>query len=269
MLACDTYDLAEGRIKAFSRSSIRAKIMLCLMDGPKTASEMEKNIGTRVSTILHAIKEMSGEDLIAKTSRGYSLTNIGAIEALLLEELMNTVVVLDRHNDFWLSHDLSGIPLELQKKIGMLAQSNVVAGDPVALLRAQEYFMESVLSSKEVRGLSPIIIPGYAEAIASTVENGAQVDLVLTDSILKIVLGENRNALEYLIGCDNFRLHRINDGIKVAFTVTDVHLYLGLYMLDGSYDLGRDLFCTGEGATKWGLELFDYYFSFSEPVRDI
>ncbi len=269
MPAWDKCNLAEDQLKAFTRSAVRMKTILCLMEGEMDSGDLEKMTGTRASTILHTIKDLVEEKLVVKGRRGYTLTNIGRIQATLLDDLVGAIVALDQHKDFWLIHDLSGIPSELQKSIGMLAQSDVVIGDPAAILRAQEYFMESVRNSKEVRGVSPIIIPGYAEAIIDTVKNGAQVDLVLTDSTLSIVLRESKKALKDLIKRDNFRLYRIGDGIKVAFTVTDAHLYLGLYMLDGSYDLGRDLFCTGKGATEWGNALFDFYFHVSEPVLKI
>ena len=66
MQSCNRYDLAEERIKAFTRSSVRAKVFLCLKDGPRTVRYMEKAIGIRTSTILHSIKEMIDVGLIKK-----------------------------------------------------------------------------------------------------------------------------------------------------------------------------------------------------------
>lgn len=268
-MACDTYDLAEDRIKAFSRSSVRAKIMLCLTDGPKTAAEMEKSIGTRVSTILHAVKEMNSEDLIIKASRGYALTNIGLIQARVLEELINTIVTLDRHKEFWLTHDISGIPVGLQRKIGMLGISEVLKGDPAAILKTQEFFISELKKSKEIHGVSPIIVPGYSEAIAVAVGNGAQVDLILTSNILSIVLKEYREMIQDLLFCENFRLYRINDNITVAFTVTDSILSLGLFRIEGGYDVASDLNCLGPEAKTWGMELFAHYLSLSERITNV
>jgi len=269
MLSCERYDLAEKQIKAFTRSSIRAKIMLCLKEGPKVAVEMEDIIGARVSTILHAIKEMSDEDLVVKTTRGYALTNIGRIQAYILDELINAIVVLDKHKEFWLTHDLSGIPVELQMRIGVLIKGEILKGDPMAILRTQEYFTTELRNAKEIHGVSPIIVPGYAEAISIAVKNGAQVDLVLTNSILKIVLQEHRDTLRDLLLCEDFKLYRIDDDIKVAFTVTDKMLSLGLFRLDKSYDVSSDLNCIGPEPRKWGIELFAYYLSRSERICSI
>jgi predicted transcriptional regulator len=267
--SCDKYDLAEDMLKSFTRSAVRTKVMLCLLEGYLSARDLEKKLGTRTSTILHTIKDMTEEKVVAKTPQGYALTNLGRIQALLMEELVNTITALDEHQDFWLTHDMSGIPVELQMKIGMLDQLDVVEGDPIALLKAQDYFMEKVLDSREIWGVSPIIIPGYAEAMAIPARKGAQVDLILTDKILKIVSKEHCDLIKELMMRDNFRLYRIKNDIKVAFTVTDADLYLGLFRLDGTYDIGQDLFCRGKGAVAWGLDLFKYYRGLSEPVQNI
>ena len=100
MSASDRYDYAEAQIKAFTRSGVRAKIMLSLKDGYKTAAEMEGFIGIRSTTILHTLKEMSEADLVKRSANGYALTNIGKIEALLLDDLVSSIAALDEHKNF-------------------------------------------------------------------------------------------------------------------------------------------------------------------------
>jgi predicted transcriptional regulator len=266
---CKRYDLAEDQIKAFTRSGIRAKIMLCLKHGPKTAAEMERLLGTRATTILHAIKEMSDADIVERTASGYALTNIGYIQACILDDLVSCIAALKEHRDFWLTHDVSGIPVNLQKGIGKLAQSEIVVSDPGAILKTVEYFLAELNKSREIYGVSPIIIPGYSDTIASAVKRGVSVHLILTDDILKIVLAQHRELLKELLRLENFHLYCIGNGIKVAFTVTDNMLDFGLFRKDGGYDLGADLICIGESAITWGKELFDYYRSLSTRVEDI
>lgn len=266
---CRRYDLAEDQIKAFTRSGIRAKIMLCLKESPKTAAEMERLLGTRATTILHAIKEMSDADIVERTSSGYALTNIGFIQACILDDLVGCIAALQEHREFWRTHDISGIPVNLQKGIGQLAQSEIVESDPGAILKTVEYFLAELNKSREIYGVSPIIIPGYSETIASAVMRGARVHLILTDAILKIVVAQHQELLRDLLKLENFHLYCIDNGIKVAFTVTDCVLDFGLFRKDGGYDLGADLICIGESAIAWGKELFDHYRSLSQRVERI
>jgi predicted transcriptional regulator len=267
--ASEKYDLAESDLKSFTRSSIRTKVMLALMDKDMTASELEKAMIIRTSTILHSIKDLMESNLVYKTAQGYALTNVGRMQALMLDDLVATIITLNDYRDFWLSHDMSGIPQELQKKIGMLGKGEILEGDRTAVLKAQEFFISVLKNSKEIYGVSPIIVPGYAEAISIAVENGAKVSLILTKAIIESVIREHEEVLQFLLSCGNFKLYRIDNDIKVAFTVTDEILSFGLFRLDGRYDISSDLNCKGLEARKWGMELFAYYLSKSECMDTV
>ena len=97
-----------------------------------------------------------------------------------MNDLISCIVALDEHKDFWQSHDISGIPIDLQKKIGMLTESEVLKDDTGTILSTQEYFISELKMARQICGVSPIIVPGYAEAIAFAVEKGSQVDLIVT-----------------------------------------------------------------------------------------
>jgi predicted transcriptional regulator len=267
--ASDKYDLAETKLKAFTRSAVRTKVMLCLLEKELNAGELEKEMGLRATTILHSIKELSEEKLVTKRDRGYQLTNIGRMQAMILEELIGTIVTLDRHWDFWMTHDLSDIPARLQMNLGMLVQSHLIKSDPTSLLKSHERFLEELMKTKEIHGVSPIIAPGHTEVISKAVDNGARVELILTEAVFNAVLKDHSNILNRLLQSDNFHLYIIKKEIKVAFTVTDSLISLGLYRLDNGYDLVNDLFCEGETSHAWGMELFNYYLDQSTPFKNI
>ena len=86
MPACDKYDLAEDKLKAFTRSSVRTKTLLCLKDKPKISGDLEDELKLRATTILHTLKDLVEEDLVTKDKRGFVLTNIGRIQAMLLDD---------------------------------------------------------------------------------------------------------------------------------------------------------------------------------------
>ncbi len=267
--ACDKYDLAETKLKAFTRSAVRTKVMLCLLEKELNAGELEKKMGLRATTILHSLKELSEEKLVTKRDRGYQLTNIGRIQALILEELIGTIVVLDLHWDFWMTHDLSDIPVKLQMNLGMLVQSQLIKSDPTSLLKCHEYFVAELMRSKEIHGVSAIIAPGYTEGISKAIENGAWVELILTPAVYSAVLKEHIDLLKRLLRSDNFSLYVLRKDVKIAFTVTDSMVSLGLYRLDDGYDLVNDLFCEGETSHAWGMKLFNYYLNQSTLIKNV
>jgi predicted transcriptional regulator len=259
MSELDFFELAEEQLKGFTRSSVRTKIILCLKNGELSGSDLEKRIKIRLSTVLHAMKELIDDGLTKRTDQGYSLTNIGKIEALLLDELVAGIAILNKYKNFWLTHDISGIPPGLLNKLGVLGESEIIESNPAALMKIAEHAMEKMAKAKEIHGLSPIIVPGVAETVALAVKNGAEVDLILTDTIIREVVKKHASLLRDLIKCKNFRLYRFDQDVRLAFTVADSLLSLGLFRSDGGYDLGSDLICIGDNARIWGLELFDFY----------
>jgi predicted transcriptional regulator len=181
--ACDKYDLAGTKLKAFTRSAVRTKVMLCLQGRELNVKELVKETGSRDTTILHCIKDLSEESLVAKVDKGYRLTNIGRIEAQILEELLGTIVVLDQHRDFWMSHDLGDIPVKQLMNLGMLVQSQLIKSDPTSILKSHENFLAELMKAKEIFAVLSIIAPGHTEAISIATEMGARVELVLTQEV--------------------------------------------------------------------------------------
>lgn len=267
MSSWDNYDLAEDKLKAFTRSAVRTKIMLCLKDKAMPASGLEAELGIRTSTILHAIKEMMEAGLIGKKAQNYLLTNTGKIQTLLIDETVSALVLLDRYEDFWAEHDLSGIPEDLLCKIGMLENSKVIIADPAQVLGVQEAFAAEVQKSKVIYGVSPINLPNYASAIVGAVENGASVELILTRRVIDIIFKEHHDQLKNLLALESFKLCRIEEEVKVAFTVTDSIFSLGLFNLAGVYDMASDLMGADDGAIEWGMQLFRYYRDRSELIQ--
>jgi len=262
----EKYDLAEINLKSFTRSSVRTKVMLTLLNGSKTAAELEDLINTRSTTILHSIKSLMDADLVEKKSQEYKLTNIGKIQAIIIDDLINTIVTINQQHNFWLHHDMSAIPEELQKRIGMLGQGEIIKDSPETPLKSLEYFISALSRSRKIRGLSPVLVRGYPEAMAHVVENGADVKLIITNPVIKAIQSEHKELLDDLLDKKNFKLYLIDDDVRASFLVTESFLNLGLSRIDGSYDLGTDLVYAGDKAVLWGMMLFDHYRSKSTPL---
>jgi predicted transcriptional regulator len=265
----DKYDLAESDLKSFTRSSIRTKVMLTLLDKGKTAGELEEIMNTRSTTILHSMKSLMESNLVEKKQQEYNLTNIGRIQAIMLDELVNTIITIKEHHDFWLHHDMSGIPLELQKRIGMLGQGEIIRDSLETPLKSLDYFIATLSDSREIQGVSPVLVRGYPEAISHVVNSGAHVELILTNPVLKVIISEQKELLKEMLNNENFILYSIDMDVRTAFTVTESFLNLGLSRTDGSYDLGTDLIYSGEKAIEWGKMLYNYYRSLSTRLTDV
>ena len=257
------YDLVEDHLRTLTGSTIRVKIIFSLYyHGSQAVSELSARVGADTSTLLHAIKPLQNGGLVGRGPT-YELTHTGHIKALFLSELISGLAAVSQNEQFWQSHDLSGIPTYLLARLGRLEGGICIQDEPNNLLRSQAVFIENVSKAKRIAGVSPIIAPGYTDMVSSLLEGGASVSLILTSSIISII---GPQTIQSWLASGNFRLFEILDGIKVAFTIADDSLFLGLYSNDGTYDPLRDLVCRGQDAVEWGRELFEFYLKQSHPV---
>jgi predicted transcriptional regulator len=256
----ERYQLVEADLKMFSRSGVRSKIMLILLEGGRTVGELEKITNTRSTTLLHSIKDLIDLDLVEKKHQVYNLTNIGRIQAVALEDLLNTIITINQHHKFWRYHDLSSIPLELQKSIGMLGRGEIMEDAPETPLKLWEDFINSLVRARVIRSVTSIIIKGFITAIPKAIENGADVEIIVTNTVLEAISKwKDKDYINKNLKKDNFKLFLIDCDVKISFTMTESFLKLGLANIDGSFDLGTDVMYRGEKPVMWGRMFYDYY----------
>jgi len=259
-------------IMAFTGSELRMRILLSLMDGNKNTSDLAEEISARHTTILHAIKHLSKLGIITKNEDVYALTNLGKMQAYILENLLSYFTILEGQRDFWLSHDVSGIPVDLLNRLGMLSDSEVMVPDPVMPLENHEKLISMIAKSEDIKAVLPVLItPEQCNVLADPIKEGLNVNLIVTYRLLETISRKCKTLecmYKELIGYNNFNLYWTPEDVKVALVVTESFLYLGLYNFDGIYDIGSGLIYVGDGAVAWGTKLFEYYRKKSNLIVD-
>jgi len=265
----DERDLVK-QVRAFASSELRMNILLCLKNGEKDINDLQKELGGRNTTILHAIKDMSDSDLITKNRYGYKLTNLGKIKTSVLDNVMSVFENLENNPDFWLNHDISSIPPEILDRLSMLFQSEIICSDPSTPLKCHEILVSMLSRSKKICAILPVLIfPKESDIFINNLRKGSQVDLLITDKVAGTLLNEDgmlAPEIKKSLRFENFKLRLTTDDIKLALIVTESFVYLGLWRHDGVYDVGSGTIYSGKCAVAWGLQLFEY---FSEDCSDV
>lgn len=266
----DTYEKASNWLRLISRSEIRIKMLMTLNGGPKDLSQLREQLNLSSSTIIHAIGDMGAEGIIGRSpEQGYILTNIGNVQAVLVNDLINVLGVLSKNSEFWLTHDISGIPNHLLKRIGDLGDCDVVRSSPDDVLEVFSNYTTLITSAKEIKGVSPFFQPNLPKMMEALVHSGANVKLVLAKEVFFKVMETNQDRLKALNGFLSegvLELWVIDSDLKVALTVTDSALSFGLFNCEGTYDALTDLVSYGDKALNWGRELFEYYRILSKKI---
>ena len=230
-------------------SDIRREIMLRLLEGPERLTQLRPKSAKQA--VNNAIQPLLEEGLIEGQGGLYSLTDFGRVHALILQNVVDSVEVLQ--SDFWRVHDLSSIPDHLLARIGDLAGGQVVCpnGD---LLKAQHNFVDVVSQAKEIYGASSVFFHEWPGMIIVAIEAGAAVRLIFTPDVFEKVKKSALGAyLEH---------HRFDYSVRefqAAFTIADNTLSLGLFAIGGGYDPLQDFICESPKAAAWGRALYEYY----------
>lgn len=255
------YEEIKDDLKFYGISSVRMKIIISLMDGPKKTKQLRELTGIQSSTILHGISELEKQKIVSRDGDIYFLSEIGQILTPKVIDVIKTLFILKNNQNLWLDHQINDIPNDLLMRIGDLSNSMLIESDNVNISKVHENHIENVLKSKDIKGVSPIFYPIYSEIFKAIIERGIKVELILTDDVLNKTidsLDNGVNDMKKLLSTGNLILWILND-VQAAFTVTDRFVTLGLFFLDGRYDSNKNLFSNDDDAIKWANKLFDYY----------
>lgn len=260
----------QDTLRLATCSALRRDILIHLERGKKPLSEIRDALGVSSTTAIHALRDLEKDTLVFQDEdRNYALTTIGELIALKLTDFIDAITVLKNHQDFWLTHDLSGIPEHLLAKIGWLSNSTLLADMSTDIFKSQKTLIQVLENANEVKGIYPIFNLEYLEIIDELVRGkGVDVELVVTNEALGSIEGviETEEEFKKILHAPNFTLFAVDKDIKIALTLTDSVFYLGLFASDGLYDYNRALISDDEKTLAWGRELHEHYRKLSSVV---
>jgi len=237
---------------------------MSLYDDKKSVGHLRDELEISSTTAIHALKELEKYNLTFQDKdKNYLLTNIGRIIAVKLLDFNDAAEVLEKHKEFWLEHDMSGIPEHLIEKIGWLKDSELIKDTDTEFLKAHLNYVNLLKNAKEIKGVSSIYVPEFTPLFQELVSKNVDVQLILSKKVLEKL---DESTLNQLItkSKPNFNMFVMNKNLKAAITVTDYFLSIGLFRMDGTYDYSNDLISYSKEAIAWGNRFFDHHARLSE-----
>lgn len=259
-------DRCRELLELSTQSIKREKVLLMLLEGPKTLEEIRESLKDTSAGVIPQIKKLEKANWVIKKERRYYLTEIGEIIAGTYRPFHRTLKVIAKDEEFWMRHNLTGIPQPLRGRIHELGDYNVFESTPTEIFQPHKEFMKELLASKWVKGVSPIFHPEYMHAFTDLEKKGAEISLIMTKNVLDKIKAEYKDVFKKIIAYKNASMMVCEEEILVAFTVTDRFLSLGLFFKEGVYNTTHDLQSSEKSAIKWGEDLFKYH---KERSREI
>lgn len=151
-----------------------------------------------------------------------------------------------------------------------LSNSELVEAEYGDLSKTHGIHIQVVLNAEKIRGVSPIFYLDYIENFNKVLEKGVNVELILTEAVLRKTIEshdpENLEHLKRLISENQLKIWEIKEDVKIALTITDKAMTLGLVTIDGIYDATKLLLSDHEDVLQWGGKLFEHYLKRAQKV---
>lgn len=262
------YDDIKGDIKFVTTSSVRTTIILSLNYGNKDLNGLKQELNLESSAALHALKKLENQNIVIKNENEYSLSPFGKLYAFKSEKLFKSFYAIKKYEKIWLDHLINGIPKQLLKKIGDLSNSFLVESTPTDIIKPHSSYVKLVAKAHEIKGISPIFYYPYINLYKKALDRNANVELVLTPLIIdKIAETTGTEVLKETLSSGNLELYKTEEDIKIAFTVAENFLSMGLFSTEGLYDATMNLISYDADAIEWGNKLFNYYLNRSRKLN--
>lgn len=249
----------------FSRK--RSDLLIFLMDGPKTLEEIRVSLNVTSSGMLPQIRKLEERRLVKQEGRTYALTDTGAIVAEVFRSFIMTTEIIEKYADFWATHDIQAIPWHMLKRVSELGECNLTEYKLSEIHEPHREFIDNILKSRSIRGISPIFHPSYPQLFNHLAQGGAEISLIVTRDVYNKIKNEHREILEKFLDIKAAELYVCGDDIRLACAITENYFNISLFFKDGIYDSQCDLESVDKSAIQWGEDLFSHFLKKSKKVK--
>jgi predicted transcriptional regulator len=239
------------------RSQKRRDLLLLLGEKPRTMEEIKTLLDVSPTAILPQIKRLTDSDLVIQKNGNYELTDMGDQVFKKVQSLVNVLTLLEQDN-YWIEHDLSGIPKYLLDRIGDLKDCKLVEPDPSQIFEPSTELLNFFSSSRYLMVFSSFYRPEFLPLYTRLGRLESDVTLIFTESVLEKIMQNYQKKVRKLATMQNTELFVCNDGVKLAeLMVSDHGMIISLFDNNGRFYY-EYMSCSEPEAINWAKELIEF-----------
>lgn len=246
-------------IDTMLNSEKRKNLLLLLMEGEKDRDEIKTALNVTSTAIIPQIKKLKETGLVIQNEDHYRLSNMGQVLVENMLPYLNVVEVFEENEEYWLTHDLTGVPWSFLKRLGELGNYLLIEPDLNYLFEFPKEFRENIFKSNFVMAFTAYFHPEYPAIYSKLAEQGVNVSLILTPSVLERLQKDYTEQMKKISVYENTEIF-VTDEISGLATIvtTDRFLFLCFFNKSGHYD-HRIIMSFDPRALQWSQELFRNY----------
>ncbi|MCQ1536460.1 winged helix-turn-helix domain-containing protein [Methanosarcina sp. KYL-1] len=248
-------------------SQKRKDLLLLLKDGSKTIEEIVDALQVNPTGMLPQIKKLKDDRLVLQEDREYMLAPIAKILVERMEPLLDTLEVIEEHEDFWQERDLRGIPRAFLGRFNELKPYSLVKPDPDNIFEPPAVFMENVRKSKDILAFSSIFHPIFPGKFLRNEEKETEMTLIVTEGVFSRLETDFKGELDIYLAQEKKKLFVCSDEIKIGLlTKTERFMLASFLTAKGTFDQ-EGIISLQPAALQWTEDLILHYMKQSREIR--
>lgn len=236
-------------------SNDRLTLLSKIREHRQRLTSLAKVINASTQECSRHLNRLSDSGYIKKDSDGsFETTSLG--KAVL--RVLPSIQFLLSHKNYFLSHDLTPIPLSFNERIGELVEGKLVGHFNTVL----DHIKRVILEGREFVRL----IADQPVVPTSTLGNAFASRSVPVRLIIKKGADLNMLSAAKSILPEKFEIASLSD-VGIAMAINEKLAGVCFLGSDGKLDFGVGFVGFDSSFRSWCCDLFDYYWKLADPVR--
>lgn len=256
---------SREHIAFLAGSTNRVRILETLREHPCRQCELIRECGLSRSTVHRTLDGLSARDWIRNDGGQYRLTAGGKFVLERYEALETSIERVDEWGPFLTRFGDVAATLPPAALDDATMVTNTPGNPHAAISHTADVFETS--DTATFRGITPIVSPVLNEAARELVETGAEMELLIDDSVLDASRADYPAALEDAYTLPNFELFLYPDDLTFGLTILDERVLLGAY--DERGVRWGSLDGTNAALTNWATDTYAEYRSRAKPADSV
>lgn len=247
-------------------SKKRKSLLFLLLQGPKTAIEIESTLKLSWKSLLLPIKELKEMDLVVHTDDVYLLTNIGKLLAKNAKSVSDLIDLLDNNLDYWETRDLENIPDKFLKQMDHLKILSIIEPGLREMFELSSDITIALEKAINITAILSFFHPSYFSIFKDSTLKKVNLSLIITKGVLNRIETDFKEELNELKQYKNIEIFIYQDEfLPPTLILTDSILILSIFEKTGLYD-HKDILSFDPQSFEWAKELYLHYLFSSKKL---
>jgi predicted transcriptional regulator len=240
-------------------------VLRALAGDPVPAEGLVADLSASRSGVYKALDQLAARDLVAQSGEAeWELTDPGRLVVDELERHGWVEALLDER-DYWLTHDLSGLPERFRRRLPELRTPDILRNPEGQPRYLERHWVEVMTDADRLWVGTRIVHEPYADAMDEQALAGPETRLIHHRPLFEEFVDREGVREAYVERRPDAIAERVCD-LPCSFMLTDEVFTLSLPAHDGSYDRDTELVARGKPALRFGEEFFRFYWERATPV---